>query len=68
MTRALALSAVASAALLAAVPADAAPQLPVKLVAEPGSCQAPYYEIGWVGVEGARWRVCQRNPLLERPI
>lgn len=58
---------VALAALTATVsvaPAGAAPELPVKLVAEPGYCSPPYYEVGWVGVDGARWRVCQRNPLL----
>lgn len=64
MTRRLVSVALAVAAF-GSVPATAAPVQPVKLVAEPGSCQPPYYEVGWVGVEGARWRVCQRHPLLE---
>jgi hypothetical protein len=70
VTRALVAAAAVAASLAAplAVPAVAAPETPVKLVHEPGSCPANYYDIGWVGVEGARWRICERKPLLERPL
>jgi len=57
----------ALAAAVSLVPAHAAPDLPVKLVREPGWCSAPYYEIGWVGVDGARWRICTRNPAVDPP-
>lgn len=53
----------AVAAALGAVPAQAARNLPVELVAEPGSCRQGYHDIGYVGLEGTRWRICQQHPI-----
>lgn len=53
--------AVAAVAALGSVSAQAAPpyKSPVVLVAEPGSCPSGTHDIGYVGPEGARWRICQ---------
>ncbi|HEX8002423.1 MAG TPA: hypothetical protein VF519_06975 [Mycobacteriales bacterium] len=67
MTRALAPLALAAAALLGSLPANAAPDLPespVKLVR--GSCPTHYYELGWVGTNH-EYSICQRHPLLDLP-
>ena len=68
MTRTL-VGLAALAAVLGVVPAHAAPpgvpQSPVKLIAEPGSCPSGYYELGYIGPEGARWKICQRHPIID---
>jgi hypothetical protein len=61
MTRTL-LAAAALAVAFVPVAAQAAPEYPVVLVAEPGSCPPGYQDLGYVGPEGTRWRICDHGP------
>ncbi|MDQ1711038.1 MAG: hypothetical protein QOE45_488 [Frankiaceae bacterium] len=56
------LAAAAFAAVALPIAAQAAPEYPVVLVAEPGSCPPGYRDRGYVGPPGARWRICDHGP------